>query len=315
MHTKIIHAYYRLTGALQALAVFPTLLNTLVYLYAYARAYTRTRGSVRVRMGVVGILTGVSLLLTPLLAHAAVQGYATKDTGITKGMAVALSTEQPTSNGVAYIERATVDNASRTLGVVVDPTTDTTAISASGDQLYVANTGEATVFVTDLNGTVQKGDLLAPSPVAGVLMRAEDDSKGVLGVAQSDFSTNDAQSVSLQAPRGTDQAKVGSVRINMDVRFTVNNTGVAKTFLQKSGEALVKHEVSSVQAIIASVILALLIVVVGGIMYAAISSSIVSLGRNPLAKKTILNGMGQVIILIVGVLILGFAAIYLVLWV
>ncbi len=305
MHTKNIHHLC-------------SRIPTSVWAFLHTRAFTRTRGHARIRarvgMSLFGLLLGVTLL-TPAAATAATQGYNTQDKTITKGMAVAVSNTTTADAKVIYVEKASVDHADKTLGVVVDPSSETVAVSTNGDQVYVATTGVASVYVTDLNGTVHKGDLLTPSPLNGILMRAGDGSKGVLGVAQSDFDSKTAQSVSLKEEVGSTKAKVGLVQINMDVKFTTNSPNAGKTLLQRLGEAIVHHEVSTVQVVIALIILTLLIVVEGGIVYGAVSSSITSLGRNPLAKNTIMTGLGEVTGLVAAVLALGVAAVYLVLWV
>ena len=305
MNTKILHLCYRFTPV-----------QLVLSLYARAGAGVRTRAYTRVRVGMslVGLLTVVGLFLSPV-AMAATQGYTTTDKTIVKGMAVAVSSTQ-VSNGVdtgTTVEKSNINNASKTLGVVVDPSTDTVAVSTAAGQVYVATTGTASVYVTDLNGTVHKGDLLAPSPLNGVLMRAVDGTRGILGVAVTDFSSKTAQSVTVEGDGS--KAKVGLLQINMDTKFTTNSPDAGKSLLQRIGEAIVGHEVSSLQVLVALVILCLLLVVEGGIIYGAVSSSIVSLGRNPLAKGTIMKGLGQITVLVTLILLIGLGAVYLVLWV
>jgi hypothetical protein len=145
-------------------------------------------------------------------------------------------------------------------------------------------------------------------------MRVIDGSKGVLGVAMADFPSASAESVSFTEGGGQSSAKVAQLQINMDVKFTSSTPNAGKSVLQRFGESIVHHEVSSAQVLVALIILSLLIVVEGGIIYGAISSSIVSLGRNPLAKNTIMVGLGQITGLVAVVLGLGLAAVYLVLW-
>ena len=280
---------------------------------AGARAYPRVLARVVTASLSLSLLVGGIL---PSVALAATQAYSTQDATISRAMAVAVvGSDSQTATDNVTVEKSSIGKANKTLGVVVDPNTDTVAIGSTGNQVYVATSGAAQVYVTDLNGVVRKGDLLAPSPLTGVLMRAVDGSKGILGVAVTDFSSQISQTVSIDEPGGPTDVKVGLVTINMDTKFTTNTPNVTKSLLQRTGEAIVGHEVSIVQAMIALAILLLLIVVVGGIVYGAISSSIVSLGRNPLAQGTIMKGLIQVTFLVTGVLGLGIAAVYLVLWI
>ncbi len=267
----------------------------------------------RVCVRAAGLVLVLMLLLSPQLALAAVQGYSVQDKTIVTGMAVALAG----SGGTDGIQKSSVAHADKTLGVVVNQQDNTVAVSSDGpSQVYVATTGTATVFVSDVNDPVRKGDLLAPSPIAGVLMRANEGTKGVLGVALADFPTKDVQKVSIKGQNGQPtEAKVALVGVNMDVKFAANNAPTGKSWFQRVGESLVGHEVSSTQVIVSLIILLLLVVVEGAMVYGAISSSVISLGRNPLAKKTILRGLTQISALVAVVLALGLAAIYLVLWI
>ncbi len=303
MDTKITQPGYRFT---------PQTAGFSLHARGRAHAYTRAR----VGMAVMGLLLLVNLLL-PAAVAAATQAYATQDKTITKGMAVAIAATQPAAGADAptNVEKSSVGHASKTLGVVVDPAKDAVSVSAEGGQVYVATTGSAMVYVTDLNGTIHKGDLLAPSPLQGVLMRGVDGSRGILGIAVADFSSKTAQSVTVKDEGSQIKAKVGLLQINMDTKFTTNAPNAGKTLLQRVGEAVVHHEVSTVQVLVALVILCLLLVVEGGIIYGAISSSIVSLGRNPLAKATIMKGLGQITVLVIAILAVGLAAVYLVLWI
>ncbi|QQS18685.1 hypothetical protein IPL68_01180 [Candidatus Saccharibacteria bacterium] len=51
----------------------------------------------------------------------------------------------------------------------------------------------------------------------------------------------------------------------------------------------------------------------GSLLYGGVRSSLVSIGRNPLAKKSILRGLIQVVILGLTVFVIGLIAIYLLL--
>lgn len=259
---------------------------------------------------VLGFVVLLSTFL-PFTVRAASQSYATRDKTITKGMAVAVISQPGSSGGTtSYVQKSSVKDADKTVGVVVN-LGDNLVTSVSGDyQIFVASSGEALVYVTNLNGAVKKGDLLAPSPLEGVLMRASDGTPGILGAAMDDFSAQEAQTVSV---RGSEAVKIASLHINMDVKFATSSAGVQQSLLERLGQSVAHRQVNSLQAFIGLAILILLIVVEGGIVYAAISSSILSLGRNPLAKRTIMRGLLQASLLVLAVLAVGIASIYLVL--
>lgn len=257
-----------------------------------------------------------SLLLLTSVVSAVTQGYRSDDSSISKGMAVAVASGESGQDGVIVVEKTSVAQASKSLGVVVDPQGDTVTLSGNSSQLFVATTGTAQVYVTDLNGAVKKGDLLTPSPLKGILMKAPEGSRGVLGAALEDFPTSNTQTVTITGANDKPQeVKVALLQLNMDVKFSSNNKPAEKPLLERIGETIVKREVSSAQVVIALFILTLLVIVEGGVIYGAISSSMISLGRNPLAKKTIMRGLIQISGLVVLVLIVGLGAVYLVLWV
>jgi hypothetical protein len=85
------------------------------------------------------------------------------------------------------------------------------------------------------------------------------------------------------------------------------------SLLERLGQTIVHRQVNQLQAFVALAILVLLIVVDGSIAYAAINSSILSIGRNPLAKRTVFRGLLQASGLVLMVLLVGLAAIYMVL--
>lgn len=257
------------------------------------------------------LLAGVALLFAGGTALADTQSYKTKDATITKGMAVAVVSE--TGQGqTPYVQKASAGNADKTLGVVTSLDSSLVTNVANGTQLVVANSGVAAVYVTDINGLVHKGDLLAPSPLEGILMRADNGTPGILGVALDNFADLKTETVKVDSP-SISQAKVGLMGINMDVKFATSSSGVQQSFLERLGQSIVHRQVNSLQAFVALAVLVLLIVVEGGIIYAAVSSSILSLGRNPLGKKTIIRGLWQTSLLVLVVLAAGLAAIYMVL--
>lgn len=247
------------------------------------------------------------------VARAASQSYATKDKSITKGMAVSVVSESSGSNqSKTYVQKSSVSRADKTLGVVVD-LGDNLVTSVSGDnQIFVASSGDAQVYVTDLNGEVKKGDLLAPSPLEGILMRAANGTPGIIGASLDDFAGHSSETVAINGSESTN-AKVAILRINMDVKFATSSGGIQQPLLERLGQTIAQRPVSSLQTFIALAILGLLIMVEGGIVYAAISSSILSLGRNPLAKRSIVQGLLQATLLVAVVLAGGLLSIYLVL--
>jgi hypothetical protein len=263
------------------------------------------------------VATGVIITFSlgaSVLALGATQGYKTTQTDITTGMAVAIVNSKASGSTDDYVGKASQAQAEKTIGVVVNPNDSTISVTSTGAQVYVATTGVATVYVSDIGGEPVIGDLLVPSPIEGVLMRADTGTIGVLGVALEKFPAKEAQTVSVQQANGKSQkVKVGLMRLNMDIKVAGNSNKSNKNFLQRIGKSVTGHSVSNAQAVIAVIIIIVMVVVVGGISYAGVSSALISLGRNPFARKSILRGLAQTGMVVVGILIVGFTAVYVVL--
>lgn len=290
-----------------------------------ARAYVRTRKGTHLsrypkgllRTSLVAVAVFATLVCTSGQALAETQGYQTQETGLQNGMVVAAKNVSVSDgNTVTYVEKSSASRADKTIGIVVDQRSGSVTTSEPGSTVYVATSGSAIAYVSDVNGKVRKGDLVVASPIEGVLMRSTIGTSGVVGIAMQDFPEDSTETVKLQTNNGHDiEVKIATVQINMDTKTTKNSADVSKSILQRIGEALVRREVTSTQAFIATIIFVLLLIVVGGIIYAAVSSTIISLGRNPFARKTILRSLMQVTILVAVVLAVGLGAIYWVLWI
>lgn len=280
------------------------------------RSPIRARVYVRILAIVLSSAIGVMLLYGTVLAET--RGYRTQDPSIENGMVVAAK-EVAVLDGTTttYVEKSSTSRADRTIGIVVDQQVGPVTSSEPGSTVYVATNGAAIAYVSSVNGEVKKGDLLVASPIEGVLMRSTLGTSGVIGIAMQDFpADSNAETVQLQTINGKSaETRVAMLQVNMDTKTTKNSANASKSILQRIGEALVRREVTPTQAFIATVIFVLLLIVVGGIIYAAVSSSIISLGRNPFARKTILRSLLQVTILVAVVLAVGLGAIYWVLWI
>jgi len=104
---------------------------------------------------------------------------------------------------------------------------------------------------------------------------------------------------------------VGQIPVDIGVgNYQPNglDTGsVVPTWLQTVSNTVAGKVVSPIRAVIATTILIAAIISVSVLLYGAVRTSIISIGRNPLAKTSVFKGLAQVIV-IVGV-ILGTAAI------
>ncbi len=277
----------------------------------------KVKNTINRPMALALLIAGIYTVIFSSTTFALSRQYRTKDVSLKLGMAVALSVAPEDSAvnssnaALTFVERSSQSAAAQTVGVVVELDQDGIGLTGgpeSTNTVHVATDGEALVYVTDINGVPRAGDLLAPSPLRGILMKAVDGMSGVVGAALSDFDPAKSEKVTVQgSASGT--AQVAIININLDVKTSVKGSRSAN-FLEKIGQVVVGRDVSALQVVIALLILLLLIVIEGTIIYASVDGYIKSLGRNPLARKSLLRGLLHSFVMVVGILLSGGALIY-----
>lgn len=125
------------------------------------------------------VLVSLSLMWTAGRADSAAlsMGYRA-DEGLSVGTLVSL-----TDKDQNQIAPATTENVENLLGAVIDPKGALINSTSTNDNVQVATTGLANVFVSDINGEIKVGDKITASPLAGVGMKATYSTK-IVGVAQ-----------------------------------------------------------------------------------------------------------------------------------
>lgn len=265
------------------------------------------RSLVAVSLAVVS----VAMIMSPASAFA--KGYATDDQQLQPGMVAALS--QDGTPELPKVERASLDDDAKIIGVTTTPDGELVTVVSGSEQIYVQATGEVDVFVSDINGEVNEGDLLALSPLRGILMKADHTTTAIVGIALEGFAGKPTETKSIQEDGGQREAKVATLRINLDYKAPSNQQiGQTDSSLDRLGYALTGRNVGEIRVLAAVIIFLIVLVAEGGIIYGAVSSAITALGRNPMARKIILKEMIRVIFIALVVLGLGVLAIYAILW-
>lgn len=273
------------------------------------------------KSGIAGFLIVVSALLVALMFSgqglALAQGYTTTDKQLKQGMVVSLSPGSNVHGSNIAVQAADYRNSKDVLGVAVAPTSGLIAEVPAGSQIYVEKSGAALAYVSDLNGDIKKGDYLTLSTLKGVLMRADNRSVTTVGTALEDFSAASAQSVSATDKDGNPvNVHVALLNINVAIQppTPVGTAQSTTNFLDKLGLTLTGHKINSLRVLAAIAVFSTLLVIEGEIIYGTVTSSIVAVGRNPLAKKLVgwqsLRGAG----IGIAILTLGTAAIAVLLW-
>lgn len=266
---------------------------------------------------IVAIVTTASL---PVLADSygggSVQGYAA-ETPLDSGTVVQLSGKN--SNRVKIATQSELQNM---FGVTVDKNQLSVTLSNEGleNQVYVAVSGTYNALVSTQGGTIAAGDYLTLSSVNGVLMKAGTEEKTVFGRAGTGF---DGKGVTLGTTALKDTTgktnrtvTLGSVPVTIDIRRNPNDKSTkvqVPEVLERIGQAIAEKEVSPIRIYLSMAITVVSLIAAIAVLYSGIRSGVISIGRNPMSKKSIFRALLEVILTSMLILIIGLFAVYLLL--
>lgn len=206
-------------------------------------------------------------------------------------------------------------------GVVV--AANESAVTLSGDgsanQVYVATTGKYPVLVSTQNGVIKVGDIISISALDGVGMKADADEAVILGKALDAFNgtNNVSGTATLTTSNGQKKVSIGLIRVDIGISHNpLAHSGTdskVPQFLRKLAEGVAGHPVDAARIYTALALLIVTLLTASSLLYGGVRSSLVSVGRNPLAKSPVLRGMVQVLFVGVIIFVLGMGVIYLLL--
>ena len=265
-------------------------------------------------LSAVGLLSLVVLAQSgPIYAQTITQGYAS-DTAIQRATIVSLKLDDATT-----VEPTSFDNDERMHGVVVSANDAPFTLSTEDEKTFVATKGRFEVFVSNENGSIQTGDFIAISRVAGIGMKAGEREPFVIGKALSGFDGESGVLSTTTIDDAGTEKKVAIGRIQADIGVSGNpllrpTKANLPSFLEKVAETIAqKTPVNPTRIYLSLAVLFVSAVVAGVLLYSGIRSSLISIGRNPLSKKSITRGLLQVIMTSSIILLLGIFGVYLLL--
>jgi hypothetical protein len=249
------------------------------------------------RIRLVLTVVGASLIglgLAPAGASSANISHSYRSTAsITNGSLVSLDPSRSD-----YVEPANTNNGSRLLGVAVAKDDSLLAVDPTDGQVQVATSGNATVIVSNLNGSINVGDQIAVSPFNGLGMKAGVGSR-IIGLAQTAFnsSSSGATSQTVTDKDGkTASVQIGYVRISIAIgTSSTSASGAQLNAVQRLAKSLTGHVVSTPRVIVSLVVAIVALIALITLIYASIYGSIISIGRNPLAKYAVFRTLGSVL--------------------
>ena len=266
---------------------------------------------------IVGTATAVFL---PVSAESygggSVQGYAA-DATLDHGTIVSLTGKD--SNRVKI---ATQSNLQNMFGVTVDQNQLPLMVSNEGleNEVFVAVSGTYNVLVSTQGGSIAPGDYVTLSSINGVAMKAGTEEKTVFGRAGRSFDTKGVTlgSTTLKDTDGKANKTVtlGSIPVTIDIRKNPNDKSTkvkVPEMLERVGQAIAEKEVSPIRIYLSMGITAVCIIAAIAIIYSGVRNGVISIGRNPMSKKSIFRALLEIILTSALILIIGLFAVYLLL--
>lgn len=249
-----------------------------------------------------------------VFAQVVTQGYGS-DAVLQRGMIVGLKKDD-----LRKVEPINSDQYDRIHGVVVGANESALLLGRDDEKIYVSNGGRLTVLVSDQNGDIKPGDYVTVSSISGIGMRAGDYDSVVLGKAIETFSSNDANQIIGTAKvknstGGEQQIRIGRLMVDVSIGKNplMKNDNSLPDTLRRASEIIAGKPVSPVRVYISLAILTCSTIIAGSLIYSAVRSSLIAIGRNPLSKKSIIRGLFQVVIIGLMVFISGIFGVYLLL--
>jgi len=245
-----------------------------------------------------------------------VQGYAA-DAMLENGTIVQLTGEN--SNRVKIAVQAELQNM---FGVTVDRHQLPVVLSNSSveNETFVAVSGTYTVLVSTQNGPIKSGDYVTLSSINGVAMKAGTEEPTVFGRANASFDgrgVNLGKTTLKDVDGNINQSVVlGSIPVTIDIRSNPNEKSTkvqVPEFLERIGQAIAEKEVSPIRIYLSLGITAISIFAAIAIVYSGVRNSVISIGRNPMSKKSIFRALLEIILTSILILIIGLFAVYLLL--
>lgn len=216
-------------------------------------------------------------------------------TAIANGSIVSLD-----STKTKYVVPANTGNSKYLLGVAVAPNDSLLAIDPTTEtnKVQIATTGTATTLVSTVGGDIKVGDEITTSPFNGLGMKSTSGAE-IIGLAQTAFNkdTVGATKKSITDIAGkTSQVYVGYIKVGIAIGGSAQpGSDNQLTTLQKSVKSFSGRTVSSIRATLIVIIALVSSISLIVLIYASIYGSIISIGRNPLAKYAVFRSLTSVL--------------------
>ncbi|MBA3757470.1 hypothetical protein H0X09_01230 [Candidatus Saccharibacteria bacterium] len=238
-------------------------------------------------------------------ADTIVRAFNSKDS-LQPGWVVAVDKDQANT-----VEAAPANDPSRIYGVVIDPSrAPVTLQPEQGLKVYVATSGSYQVLVTTQNGSINPGDYISISSTNGIAAKATSEQSYVLGQALEKF---DGDNNVISAGEEGDAIGRVTVSIVPGKNPLVKSAVAVPAPLRRAGEAIAGKNVTPLRIYAALAVFTVTALIAVSILWIGVRSGMISIGRNPLSRHSIIQGLMQVVIVAVLVFAVGIFGVYLLL--
>lgn len=282
----------------------------------------------RIVLGVLGGIFSIGLVLgfvqiaqaqeeSPSFGGGSVQAYGSAEP-LAFGTIVQLVPDQ--SNQVTVATRQQLTNM---FGVVVDRNQLPLTLTTEGgveNETFVAVSGTYNALVSTEAGPIQSGDYVTLSAINGIAMKAGTEEAAVFGRANGGF---DGQGVTLGTMQiqdvngaATQTVSIGSIPVTVDIRQNPNIISTEANLpdvLQRVGQQIAEKEVNPIRIYLSLAIAVISVIAAIVMLYAGIRNAVISIGRNPMSRRSIFRALLEVVLTALLILIIGVFAVYLLL--
>jgi hypothetical protein len=268
------------------------------------------RKTVLLAMGIVMALAMVFWGIT-VHANAAISQSYRSDERIAIGSIISLK-----EDSTEEVEPAFTGNVDNIFGIAINDNSSLIQLRTTNDnRVQVATSGTFGVLVSDINGSIERGDHITASPIPGVGMKATANTK-VVGVAQGRLVPDQGRVETYIDENDREQSVLlGEVPVLVNVAhyFREPEKTIIPPAVQSIANAIANRAVEPLPIIISAVIFIVTMVVVASIIFSMIRNSIISVGRNPMSQAAIYRDLTQMSALVVAILAVAVMSIYMVL--
>ena len=250
------------------------------------------------------------------ISQSVIQSY-TGPSSMQIGMIVQL--ENKATNTITAL---TQNNMSNMLGVIVPANSATVALTPennSTQQYFVASTGRYNVLVSSEDGSISSGDYITISSLDGIGMKANQNQSLVLGRATGSFNNSSVQIGTVTVTTVSGQKKQVSIGL-VPVQLSISHNPLASksvdyvpSFLAKAAATVAAKPVNAARIYLGLLTLFVSTVLTAVLLYSGIRSGMISIGRNPLSRTSIIRSLIQTVAAGLIIFIIGVFAVYLLL--